>query len=559
MSGVAYAAGVVQSSEHAHHDLQLEHEIKNNPYTTETLEQFNTSSENDEALLYREGRIVLIPAPTADPRDPLNMTRTRKLVAIAALCCFGALAAAAEIILGAMLPVFALEYAGINPHYLTIITGNGGLPKGSDPLKELSELPNAPPIWKVYLLASLPVLMMGIANLILVPLAISMGRRFILLSCGIMAIVGAIWAGNSQSLGSHLAARCLQALGAGTVESLIPFILQDMVFVHQRNTAISGVFAVQGLIIVGLGIAAPYIIIRQTWRWVYFYTAIGAAFFIVCIFFFLPETRWHRTPSEMTSRVMLDYERYEPRTWRYDLQLFQGPMEWRKGWQAFLDTMRTFFYPHILFITMLNSAMIATAFAAGYTVSPALLTAPYSWNFLHIGFCLISVLIASIFTYIIAGHGADIIANWAAKKRGKRVPENQILNLILPTLCGIIGAVIFGLAGEHQDVYPWPVFLLGLGLMAFGFLSANTVGAVYVLECYPQLAGPALVNIASFRCLIAFVLSFRVSEWISDLGYLKSFTIYAVLISVFALLLPVVYFFGPAWRKRWPADWVKSY
>lgn len=112
---------------------------------------------------------------------------------------------------------------------------------------------------------------------------------------------------------------------------------------------------------------------------------------------------------------------------------------------------------------------------------------------------------------------ADWTANLVAKKRGKRVPENQLLNLVLPTACALIGSVLFGLAGEHPEQYSSYLFLFALGLMAFGFLGANTIGAVYVLECYPHLAGPALVNIASFRCLIAFVLSFKVSEWVANL------------------------------------------
>lgn len=65
----------------------------------------------------------------------------------------------------------------------------------SDPLKVLEELPNAPPIWHVYLLASLPVLMMGIANLFLIPLAISIGRRPVVIGSGLIAIGGALWAG----------------------------------------------------------------------------------------------------------------------------------------------------------------------------------------------------------------------------------------------------------------------------------------------------------------------------------------------------------------------------
>ena len=121
------------------------------------------------------------------------------------------------------------------------------------------------------------------------------------------------------------------------------------------------------------------------------------------------------------------------------------------------------------------------------------------------------MLIAAIFVAFVTGGVADHIANLVAKRRGIRIPENQLLNLILPTVCGLVGAIVFGVSGENPEDYSWALFLFSLALMAFGFLGANTVGAVYVLECYPHLAGPALVNIASFRCLIAFILSFKVS------------------------------------------------
>ena len=245
---------------------------------------------------------------------------------------------------------------------------------------------------------------------------------------------------------------------------------------------------------------------------------------------------------------------YTPRTWKWDLALFHGRKEWRKGWNSFMDTLRTFFYPQIFFITMLNSAMIATAFAAAYTVAPALLAKPWAWPFLHLGFSLVPILIAAFFVAGITGSLADWTANMVAKKRGRRIPENQLFNLILPTLSALVGSVIFGVVGEHPEQYSWALFLFALGLMAFGFLGANTIGAVYVLECYPHLAGPALVNIASFRHLIAFVLSFKVSEWVANLGYLRSMMVYTGIMSVFAFIfLPVVMIWGPAWRARWPA------
>lgn len=465
------------------------------------MNQVETSQTTFEAgnyggggALYNEGALVLIPAPSPDPRDPLNMSMTRKAFAIGFLCVFGALAASAELILGALLPVFAIYYAHIDPATLLLdLTADGGLPEGSNPLRLLDSLPNAAPIETIYLLASLPILMFGLANLVLIPAAIAVGRRPVILFCGICAIAGCLWAGFSPNLGQHLGARCLQALGAGTVESLIPFIVQDMVHVHERNLAISGVFAAQGIIIIALGIAAPYIIVHLSWRYFYWITAAGAGFFLIGCFFFTPETRWSRTKAQMNGErpIVSDEVRrnYRPRTLAYDLQVFTGKQDYKKGAIALWDTLRTFFYPHILFITLLNSAMIAAAFAAGYTVAPALLTAPYSWPFLHLGLCLIPVLIASLGVVLVTGKLADMVANWAAKSRGARVPENQILNLIFPTIIGLIGTILFALGGEHPDKYPWPVFLVGLGFMAFGFLGANTVGAVYVLESYPNLAG----------------------------------------------------------------------
>ncbi|KAF2757455.1 major facilitator superfamily transporter [Pseudovirgaria hyperparasitica] len=505
--------------------------------------------------LYRDGKLILMPAPSRDPKDPLNLSLKRKMIAVFCLTLFGALAASAELVLGAMLPVFSIYYSGHDPAYLLrAIDMNGGLPQGNNPLDALQLIPGSPPIWLIYLLASLPVLMIGIANLFFIPLAIATGRRPVVLITGVIAVGGALWAGFSGSLGQHLAARAIQGIGAGTVESLIPFIIQDMVHVHERNTWISACFAAQGVIIIALGIASPYMILELSWRYVYYVTAGAAGFFLVGCVFFLPETRFKRSMAEMNGTPRNDANvHYTPRTIWYDIAFKHGKMEWKKGAYALVDTLRTFFYPQIFFITMLNSAMIGAALAAGYCVAPALLTRPWSWKFHSIGLLLIPVLIAAILMGIITGVGGDWIANWSARARGRRVPENQLLNLIFPTICGIVGTVVFGISGENPDDYHWAVFLFGLALMAFGFLGANTVGAVYVLESYPHLAGPALVNIASFRALIAFVLSFRVSEWMIDFGYLNTMLIYTGIMAFFALLIPVVYIWGPAWRKRWPA------
>ncbi|KAK2589915.1 hypothetical protein QQS21_012406 [Conoideocrella luteorostrata] len=512
---------------------------------------------SEKRLFQKNGAVNLIPMPTTNPKDPLNLSDGRKIAAILALCLFGSMAAAAELILGAMLPVFSFEYADLDPKYLVDIH----LPAGSNGLAILAAFPG-PPIWEIYLLASLPVLMIGIANFFLVPMSIAMGRRNILLITGVIAIAGCIGSGFSTSLGSHLACRTIQALGAGTVESLIPFIIQDIVFYHQRNAAISVVFATQGLVIVTLGVASPYIIGMASWRYIYYVTAAAGGLFWIFVFFVLPETKFERSEDELNgipavplrpgqSRPELDYARYPRRTLKGDLALFTGKPDWKAGRTALWDSLRTFFYPHLFFITMLNSAVIAVALAAGYTAAPQLLAEPWSWPFYHLGFCLFPIIVAAGASFVVSGWGADIVANWLAKKSGKRNPEFQVLNLILPCAVGLAGCLLFGFSGDNPEKYHWMMFLMGLGMIAFSFLATNTIGIVYVLESHPHLTGPSLVNIASFRCLIAFVLSFRVSEWVAELGYLKTFCMYAGILGAFILFIPIIYIWGDKWRQRW--------
>lgn len=207
--------------------------------------------------LYDGDQLHYVPMPSADPKDPLNLPTWRKWAAVISLSFFGALALASEFIIAALVPVFVLEYSGLDPKLLATLDLNALSPGGGinlNPFQLLAGL-GGPPVWKVALLASLPLLMNGIASYFLVPLSIAVGRRPVLLFVGVMAWAGGFWASYSTSLNSHLAARAFQGLGAGAVEALIPLIVQDMMFIHQRNKAISLISAGQGLFVVSLGIA----------------------------------------------------------------------------------------------------------------------------------------------------------------------------------------------------------------------------------------------------------------------------------------------------------------
>lgn len=101
------------------------------------------------------------------------------------------------------------------------------------------------PLSKVALLATIPTLGNGLASYFLVPLSIGIGRRPVLLFSAVCAWAGGLAAGFSTTFEQHLAARAFQGLGVGAVEALIPLIVQDLVFIHQRNRAMSLVVSTQ--------------------------------------------------------------------------------------------------------------------------------------------------------------------------------------------------------------------------------------------------------------------------------------------------------------------------
>lgn len=253
--------------------------------------------------LFVNGQMRCVPMPSADPKDPLNLPEWRKWACIITLSLFGALALSAEAIVGALVPIFVLEYAGIDPKILGSIDLSAlSLPskdgKPADPLQLLSSL-GGPPISKVNLISTLPILVNGIASYILVPLSMAIGRRPVILLAGVMAWAGGLWAGFSTSLDSHIAARVFQGFGAGAVEALIPLILQDMLFINQRNTAFSLVSAGQGIFIVAIGLTSPIIVVKLSWRWIYYITAVTGVLVWITMLFLVPETRWVRSRAEL--------------------------------------------------------------------------------------------------------------------------------------------------------------------------------------------------------------------------------------------------------------------
>jgi MFS family permease len=164
--------------------------------------------------------------------------------------------------------------------------------------------------------------------------------------------------------------------------------------------------------------------------------------------------------------------------------------------------------------------------------------------------------VATIAVYFLGGPISDKVSLAMTKwKGGTREAEYHLPNLILPFVSGMLGCFIFGYAGQNN--LHWGFILLGTFFIIFGFLTVLTVTNVYLVESYPQWAGPVLVNVSSIRIIISFFLSSQITPWVAQIGILNTFAIYGEALIVLSLGIPVLYFTGKRIRI-WTSGSVKG-
>ncbi|KAK8070650.1 hypothetical protein PG997_010853, partial [Apiospora hydei] len=467
---------------------------------TETVENIKERREHthDHATgtvqLIDAKHVVLIPTPSRDPYDPLNLPEWRKNLIVLIIGMYSAFAVLATSGMGAIAPVVTAMY----PH--------------DDPARVTD-------------LLTYPTLFMGIGNLFAMPLSDAVGRRPVFLGSLALSIVAGVWcACSGSSLKSHIAARDILSMAAGQSEALTALMVQEVSFVHQRATKGTWNAAIQGSVCGAMFVATTYLVPAWGLKWWYGIITIVNAIILIFAFIFVPETLYLRVVEEYdgetheaastsdgakvervttTANHTVDYARYGPRTWRRDLRIFALPApRWDKMATLYRDAARGFTVPTIVWLLVLNGAFLGVYVFQSSTFAGILLAPPFGLASEWLGFVQMAL----------------IVANLVALP----VPEFRLLTGILPAAAAVVSCVIFGQTGAHPDTPQWSSWAgiavpYAVGYAAF--LGANTVGITYVLDSWPREAGALLLVVAAGRGFISFGLGYATVPSVDRLGY----------------------------------------
>ncbi|PNS17297.1 hypothetical protein CAC42_6980 [Sphaceloma murrayae] len=498
---------------------------------------------------HQEAHIHLQPEPSADPADPLNFPKWRKLAILALMSVYAFLSNSQSAIFSSAFPKMVTAFAVFSPM---------GPPTGIIPFPRL-----------VYLIA-VNSLMLGAANVIWVPLSNTFGRRPIIVFCLLILTLFSVWAAEAKSFNSLLAARVFTGMGGAAADTLAPDVVGQIFFVHERGRAMAiyTIFLTAGSLVGG--VVGGYVAYSIGWRWtMWLHVIFAGATFLGCLFF-LPETMFDRDAALAAVHddieVSSDGEKEKSRqVERINSQVFPpytfarslGVMKPRPGFfYRFITPYSTLRLPGTLMV-MLHYAGLVGLIVTMSSVGPQLLSAPpYLWGsnagLLNVG-GLLGAILGAFYTYF--------TADWVTKRAARREqhgfaePEKRLPLMIPALIIAVAGALVFGFVAQNPSPNGWVGLNFGLGMVAFGLMQVPSIGFNYIIESYGPWASDCFLMVVSFRAIISFAWTFFVGEWVTEAGGALPFGIFALLMAIFGATVVPVWLFGKRMRIA-TANWV---
>ncbi|KAJ5819424.1 hypothetical protein N7474_005015 [Penicillium riverlandense] len=503
----------------------------------------------DKLLVDAAGEVQHLPVPSSDPNDPLNFTMWEKMAIIISCCWFSIMSLSVVGGLGAVLNVFFEMY----------------IPEGISATKV---------VW----LATFPSPFVGVGNYLILPLGLIYGRRSATIASIIILLVATVGCAVSQTFGQHLGLRILQGLATGATESLLPLILSEVTFVHQRGMIFGVYWATQNVVTSCLNIASSYEVAALGWRWFYWVYVIAIGVGLLIVLFGCFETSYRRraqilngqvvvtdqfgvthvltgTPAQAYLQQIQDAD--DESTIRDEAQPKKSYLQMLRPYQkpgkqpvqtilmAWLHMFEAFSSPGILYSTLLSSVVLGSSIGMSLTYDTVLLN--YGWSAKNVGLINLGGVFGGFGGMLYAGVFGDwFILRMAKRSNGVHTPEHRLILLIFPGILGVISLLLYGFTAEGST---WGGPYMGWALFQVTFVSVLVLSTSFAAEAWEQNPGPALVAVVGTKNIIGFGLSYGLVPMVAKYSYPTAMGVLAAVTGgVFLLGIPV-YFFNPAWSR----------
>lgn len=502
-------------------------------------------------LVDGKGETQRWPIPSSSPRDPLNYNKWRKLGIVISCCWFSIFSLALIGGLGPIMSTFYQLYGDKGPEKVT---------------------------W----LSTLPSVMVGLGNLIVLPLSMVFGRRPIALCAMVVLIAGCVGSATSQTFEQHLATRIIQGLAAGISESLLPLIITEISFVHERSKIFAIYWASQNVFSSALNLAGSYQVASMGWRWFYWIYVIAAAVGFVIAFFFLTETAYDRPPQQKDG-VYYVVDKFGVHHAMNAEQLEVATREGRfaslaersatessteeitfgdsiKPWsgvqrpalsiagRTLWDVLLAMMCPSILYMALLLTVILGCSIALSLTYSMVLI-AVYHWQPANAGLIAIGGMLGAFFGMFYAGPIGDRIVKAMAKRNsGVLRPGHFLVVSIVPGCISFASLMLYAFTAAGEATWAGPV--MAWFLNQFAFTSMLIIGSAFASIAYPKNPGAALLFVVGAKNIISYGITQGTLPMVTTHSSKWAYSVLAGVTAAAYIVGIPVYFFGDR-LDRW--------
>ncbi|PHH90807.1 hypothetical protein CDD83_2606 [Cordyceps sp. RAO-2017] len=496
-------------------------------------------------LMHRDTKaLILVPAPTSDPNDPLNWPQWLKYYIAALLC----------------LAMAMCNFLAAGPTIAIVQTALDFFPGAA---ADHSLMTSAIP--KVAFFFTTTSLLQGTGNLVWVPVANKWGRRPVYILSYLIYLATSVWLIFDRSYAGSLAARVLMGFGAGAAETVAPMSIADMFFLHERGAIMSAytcflsVGVAAGIIISGL------ITIDYHWRTIYEVGSALVGLVLLLAIFTFPETAYPRrtavaesswssekrpdpqsssSPPSSRSDVGAATTRPEGKRQSYlaSLRIFRGTLTEENVFKMMVRPFGLILLPPVLWAAMVQAATIGFLVAVTSNVDPAFEQA-YHFKPYQVGLCFFSAVVGSLLGLPAGGRLSDKVADILTRRNGGvREPEMRLPAIMISAITSPLALILFGVGIQHR--LHWICPTIGLGLLNFSITQATNVCLVYVIDAYRPVAGEVTLAVMGFKSLFGFFLSFETNPWINSSGYQNAYGAMAGISAAVLIMWVPLYIWG---------------
>ncbi|KAJ0108022.1 hypothetical protein J7T55_008158 [Diaporthe amygdali] len=488
--------------------------------------------------------LVLIPNPTNNEDDPLNWSVTWKTIVI--------------------VNQFVFVFVSI----LTTLS--------IAPLTQIFEAEFHKSIPQVNLLFGVAAITLGYANFIIVPLANCFGRRPIVIICGTICVLANVWQALVTSFPSFIGARVLSGLGAGANESLMPMVICDLLFVHQRGRSMALYFWAYFIGVFIGPVISGSIAAQSGWRWFFWACAILQAASLVFLIIAHPETKYERltvssaseTETQSGNSNAADKQvgpqapthgpsttsglRHFGRPSLVQFSLLPIPRFSHGLGQILRDVVspiQIFSFPIVLWASFTMGFAANSALALNLTESQVFAAPPYLFNSAQIGYTNFAFAVGAVLALLTAGPLSD----WVALRRAKRNGGVLEAEMRLLSLVPYVGACLVGMvvtAVGYQRGWPWEaVVIVGYGMVGLETVGIPSIVISYAVDSYKSLPGEIMIAATVVKNTFGFGMVFFFNDWAAKHGFIAPLlTLMAATVGLSVLGLAVFIPYGKRFR-----------